>query len=371
MDITTKQDSTKMIIAVSDLHLGSPQSNKVGFQEFIREFLQPNQSDISHLILLGDIVDLWRYRNSRVLSENADIIGEIGQLDMRKTYIIGNHDYAILNLLADRKTDSSMSRESAGALDHVKETLNVNHNGLSLKFIHGHQIDYWSVLQFYTIFSQAMCFVDIDDQYLYNVWNIVNQFGSELPSKTQALLKNLSRQNQIDLEQLLAGPLDGDIQGEKEGYLSEWNMLKSVMNLSDSTVPREWIPDIQGQIELLSGVMGEKHSELIPSIERFSSSPDNRQLFADLWESMVAWMDNNPKPPSPSDPISKPIHMCRRIAATFTTGLRTDEFLIRGHGHTPYVSQDTMVADTGCWLGTKGSYIQIDKDQVSVHKWGE
>ncbi|MGY5863754.1 MAG: hypothetical protein RTV41_04070 [Candidatus Thorarchaeota archaeon] len=360
-----------MIIAVSDLHLGSPQSNKTGFQDLIREFLQPNQSDISHLILLGDILDLWRYRNSRVLSENADVIGEIGQLDMRKTYIIGNHDYAILNLLSDHKTDSSAPSESAGALDHVTETLNVNHDGLSLKFIHGHQIDYWSVLQFYTIFSQAMCFVDIDDQYIYNVWNIVNQFSSELPTKTQALLKNLSRQTQIDLELLLAGPLDGDIQGEKEGHLSEWTMLKSVMNLGDVTVPREWIPHIQDQVESLSGILGENHSELRPSTELFSTSPDNRRQFADLWEAMVAWMDNNPDSLSLSDSISNPIHMCRRLAATFTTGLKVDEFLIRGHGHTPYVSQDTMVADSGCWLGSKGSYIQISDGQVSVKKWRE
>ena len=148
-------------------------------------------------------------------------------------------------------------------------------------------------------------------------------------------------------------------------------MLKSVMNLGDVTVPKEWIPHIQSQVESLSGVLGEKHSKLIPSIERFSSSPDNRQQFADLWESLVAWMDNNPNPLSLSDSISNPIHMCRRIAATFTTGLKADEFLIRGHGHTPYVSQDTMVADAGCWLGTKGSYIQIDDDHVSVHKWRE
>ena len=359
-----------MIIAVSDLHLGSPTANKIGFQGFIRDFLEPNQSDISHLVLLGDILDLWRNTNSRVLTENADIITELGQLDMKKSYIIGNHDYAILNLLSDNETGPSVQLETAGALDYVIESLELNQDGLQLKFIHGHQIDYLAILRFYTVFSQAMCFVDINDQYLYNVWNIVSQFASDLSPKVQTRLKDLSRQSQIDLEQKLAGPLDGNIQGEKTGLLYEWNLLKSVMDLGELTVSKDVTPHFQEQIKQLSGVVQEKHSGLVPLVETLAKSTDPISDFAALWEGMITWVDRYLNPAAISETIANPIHMGRRIAATVTTGLRNDEFLIRGRGHSPYVSQTARVADTGCWIGSQGSYIQINEGQVSVHNWG-
>lgn len=360
-----------MIIAVSDLHLGSPQSNKAGFQEFIRKFLQPNQRDISHLILLGDILDLWRYRNSRVLSENADVISEIGQLDMRKTYIIGNHDYAILNLLSDRKEDASIPSEAAGALDHVVESLELTKDGINFKFIHGHQIDYWSMLQFYTTFSQAMCFVDINDQYLYNVWNIVNQFSSELPPKLQAKLKKLSRQTQIDLEQKLAGPLDGNIEGEKSGLLHEWELLTTVMDFEILSVSKLVMAHIEAQVDELSSFIQEEHVELVPAINKVSKTKDFVHDFAILWKAMMTWVDTYSSPDTIPEVIVNPLHMCRRIAATVSTGLRSDDFLIKGHGHTPYVSQESRVADAGCWLGTHGSYVLVSEGQVSVHNWKE
>ena len=81
-----------MIIAIADLHLGSLIANKIGFQGFIHDFLKPNQSDISHLVMLGDILDLWRNTNSRVLAENADIITELGQLDMKKGFALTDED---------------------------------------------------------------------------------------------------------------------------------------------------------------------------------------------------------------------------------------------------------------------------------------
>jgi UDP-2,3-diacylglucosamine pyrophosphatase LpxH len=357
-----------MIIAISDLHLGSPLANKRGFRGFIREFLQPNQGDISHLILLGDILDLWRNTNSRVLAENADIIMELGQLEMKKSYIIGNHDYAILNLLSDQGQETSTPIETTGALDHVTDSMELTQDGLNLKFIHGHQIDYWSVLRFYTIFSQAMCFVNIDDQYLYNVWNIVNQFASELPPKTQTKVKNISRQTQVELEQKLAGPL-GNMKGEKVGLLYEWNILNSVRELKDVTVPKSAVPEIQNQVDSLSGLLLSEHEGLLPTVERLTHSSEFVNDFSLLWEEMVTWADNNPESLDMSGANTNPLHMSRRIAATLTTGLRSDEYLIRGHGHSPYVSHDSRVADAGCWIETKGSYIKIDEEQVSVHNW--
>ncbi|MHA2043264.1 MAG: hypothetical protein ACXAAO_02535 [Candidatus Thorarchaeota archaeon] len=358
-----------MIIALSDLHLGSPQANKVGIQTFIREFLQPNQADISHLVLLGDILDLWRNTNSRVLAENADVITALGQLEMKKTYIIGNHDYAILNLLSDRRTDTSIPSDNAGALDHVVESLELTQDGVIFKFIHGHQIDYWSMLQFYRVFCQAMCFVNINDQYLYNVWNIVNQFSSELPTRIQAKLNSLSRETEIDLEHLLAGPLNGNMQGEKHGLLYEWELLESVRDLGILSVSKTLMPHIQEQLEELSSFLKREHKELGPLSDKVTKTKAFIHDFANLWKAIMTLVDTYPSQAEIPEVTANPLHICRRIAATLTTGLGSNDFLIRGHGHSPYVSQSAKVADAGCWIGSKGSYIKIDDGHVSVHKW--
>ena len=57
-DMVTATEESSMIIAVADLHLGSQIANKSGFSKFIQEYLKPNEDDISHIVLLGDILDL-------------------------------------------------------------------------------------------------------------------------------------------------------------------------------------------------------------------------------------------------------------------------------------------------------------------------
>ncbi|MFW9794956.1 MAG: metallophosphoesterase, partial [Candidatus Thorarchaeota archaeon] len=147
-----------MIIVVSDIHLGSQMANKAGFFDFIRSYLEPNQDEISRIVLLGDIMDLWRNSNSQVLLQNLDVLGELSRLDIKKSYLAGNHDYAVFSLL--NQSSIPVPPDSTGVLDEVSETLELNFDGLNLKFMHGHQVDYWSALRFYEIFSQAMCIVN-------------------------------------------------------------------------------------------------------------------------------------------------------------------------------------------------------------------
>ena len=67
------------IIAVSDLHLGFDASDKAAFIQFLRKLQSdPNVTD---LVLLGDIVDMWRRDSSRVFLENHDVLDLIIELD--------------------------------------------------------------------------------------------------------------------------------------------------------------------------------------------------------------------------------------------------------------------------------------------------
>ena len=324
-----------MIIAVSDLHLGTQLSNKSGFSRFIKEFLEPNQDDISRIVLLGDILDLWRFSNTDVLLQNFDVLTELSRLGMKKNYIAGNHDYAIFSLLS--QSSIPVSPDSTGVLDQVSEILDLKYDGMKLRFIHGHQVDYWPALSFYEVFSQAMCFVDPESEELSNTWNIVYRFAEILPDKTRKLVRGLSEDLQKEIEQKLAGPLDGNMEGVKTGLLYEWELLQKVSVIED---------------------IAQRASRSEKYIEKLSND----------WREMLKTLDHYDSDNIPPHSENE-VHQKRREVASLTVGLADDEFLIRGHGHESYVSQEGKIADAGCWLGNRGSYLKITDGTVSVHEW--
>lgn len=325
-----------MIIAIADLHLGSQMSNKSGFIEFIHEFLKPHQDEISRIVFLGDILDLWRNSNSQILTENLDVLRELDCLDTKKNYLVGNHDYAILNLLSQGVISTSPS--STGVLDQVSETLEMTDDGLRLKFAHGYQIDYWTALQFYEVFSQALCFVDPKDEDLSDAWNIIYRFAEKLPEKTRAKVRGLTKDIQNEIEQKLAGPLGDSVDKAKTGLLYEWNLLQKVSVLEDVA-------------------------------HRYSKTFDTIEQFARDWVDTITKIDQHSETPNIPPKVKDEMHRMKRKAATFTIGLDDDVFLIRGHSHEPYVDLDAQIADAGCWLDSKGSYLKIEEGLVSVHEW--
>jgi UDP-2,3-diacylglucosamine pyrophosphatase LpxH len=296
--------------------------------------LEPNQDDISRIVLLGDILDLWRNSNSQVLLQNLDVLEQLGRLDMMKNYLAGNHDYAVFSLLKQ----SSVQPDSTGVLDQVSETLELTHDGHQLKFMHGHQIDYWPSLRFYETFSKAMCFVDMNDEELSDVWVIINQFAEDLSECSRSKLNSLTHEAKIAFEQKLAGPLESNAEGEKKGLRYEWDLLCKISDFED---------------------VSKRSRKPLKGIEQFAGK----------WEKLLDSLDTYRDFPIPPRQIANQVHEMRRIAADLSVGLSDEQFLIRGHGHTPYVHQESMVADAGCWIGERGSYLRIIDGQVSVHKW--
>ncbi len=86
------------IIIVSDVHLGYQNTDKESFKKFL-ENLQTDE-ETTDLVLLGDIVDMWRRDASGVFLEHTDIIQQLINLKqkMRIHYVAGNHDYHVLQL---------------------------------------------------------------------------------------------------------------------------------------------------------------------------------------------------------------------------------------------------------------------------------
>ena len=87
------------VIVTSDQHLGYANSDKVSFNRFLDELA--NDKDLTHLVLLGDFVDMWRRDASGVFLEAHDTLAKILSLKAKGVnvfYVAGNHDYHVLKL---------------------------------------------------------------------------------------------------------------------------------------------------------------------------------------------------------------------------------------------------------------------------------
>jgi len=90
--------NTKVIVT-SDQHLGYANSDKASFNAFLDNLSQ--ESDVTHLVLLGDVVDMWRRDASGVFLEHHDTVAKILALKSKGVqifYVAGNHDYHVLDL---------------------------------------------------------------------------------------------------------------------------------------------------------------------------------------------------------------------------------------------------------------------------------
>jgi UDP-2,3-diacylglucosamine pyrophosphatase LpxH len=117
------------IIAVSDQHLGIETSDKAAFLRFLSK-LQADSS-VTDLVLLGDVVDMWRRDASGVFLENKDVIDLIILLQkkMRVHYVAGNHDYHVLKLQGEGYPVSFVSN------------LTLQQDGVTYRFLHGWEFD--------------------------------------------------------------------------------------------------------------------------------------------------------------------------------------------------------------------------------------
>ena len=116
-------------IVVSDVHLGTENSNREEFIEFIGNL----EDDVECLVLLGDIFDFWRRDPVGVLLENVDIVHKLLSLEPRINvfFVVGNHDFHLIKL-----------RESHFSLKFdLNYDLSLEYGKTKYRFIHGHQLE--------------------------------------------------------------------------------------------------------------------------------------------------------------------------------------------------------------------------------------
>jgi UDP-2,3-diacylglucosamine pyrophosphatase LpxH len=155
-----------MIIVVSDVHLAErandPQvkADDAMFLEFL-DYIASNQlEDGGDLVLLGDIVDLWRRDFVKALIESEAIVQKLIKLKSKVNihYLAGNHDFHMLqmkNLFSDKFPFP------------VTKELRLEESKKKFYFIHGYQLEvlanpYYKSMSAYETFSEGLCLAGDD-----------------------------------------------------------------------------------------------------------------------------------------------------------------------------------------------------------------
>jgi len=152
-----------MIIAVSDVHMAEKKDDPQGlkddrkFLEFLNYIGEDQLRDGGELVLLGDIIDLWRRDFVEAMMQSDIVIRKLIEMKNAKNiirihYLAGNHDYHILNL------GSILSNFPFS----VSKELRLFDGGNKFFFIHGYQLEvlanpYYKSMSAYEAFSEGLC----------------------------------------------------------------------------------------------------------------------------------------------------------------------------------------------------------------------
>lgn len=155
------------VVVTSDQHLGSATADKEAFNAFL-DGLRDDCS-LTHFVLLGDVVDMWRRDASGVFLENHDTISKILALQSRGVkvyYLAGNHDYHVLNL-----------QLPSYPFRFLKE-LEIPDGQITYRFVHGHSYDPEQKEHIIALLCRIMS--DNLGTYENNLWTNLNHFEEVL-----------------------------------------------------------------------------------------------------------------------------------------------------------------------------------------------
>lgn len=119
-------------VVVSDLHIGYESSNIKLFSRFL-DIL--STWDIDYLLLVGDIIEIWRRDMLGVLLQYSEIFTKLKELaeSINVVCIAGNHDWHLMNI--------GKVVEYPKPFDNFVEEFKIDMGDFYYRFIHGHQFD--------------------------------------------------------------------------------------------------------------------------------------------------------------------------------------------------------------------------------------
>ncbi|MGC1123213.1 MAG: UDP-2,3-diacylglucosamine diphosphatase [Candidatus Methanofastidiosia archaeon] len=140
-----------MIVALSDVHLGFSCCDEGPFRKFLREI--SSNPHIDHVVLIGDIFDMWRRDPVKLLIDHSDILELLSTMQKSKNvhYVVGNHDYHMI--------EAGENIEKKYNLKVGTETF-IPYGDRTYYFVHGHQFEFSSSLESYQHFANILCLGD-------------------------------------------------------------------------------------------------------------------------------------------------------------------------------------------------------------------
>jgi UDP-2,3-diacylglucosamine pyrophosphatase LpxH len=185
-----------MIVVVSDVHLAKEKmtSNKLGrtdqdFLDFLGLLRTSYLKSGDNLVLLGDLIDFWKRDFSLALKECNDIFSELMNFDggVKMHYVVGNHDYYMLNLKDNLKSGGLHFSE-------VEKSVRLSSGGKNFFFIHGYQLEtlanpYYKSQTAYELFAENLCLAGDDaGNAAQRLWDMYRKYKD-----LSSILQNLKR----------------------------------------------------------------------------------------------------------------------------------------------------------------------------------
>ena len=135
--------------------------DKAAFNRFLDDL--QGDSSVTDLVLLGDVVDMWRRDASGVFLENKDTFDKVMNLQkkMRVHYIAGNHDYHVLKL-----------QGHAYPLQFLRD-LSLSEGNVNYVFKHGYEFDEMQREHFMESLCHAMS--DAKGERDNNIWSALSR----------------------------------------------------------------------------------------------------------------------------------------------------------------------------------------------------
>lgn len=318
-----------MIIVLSDTHLGYDKARRDELLHFVEYIKEQNEKGMNctRVILLGDILDLWRADPLDALASSMPFFNGLADAKINEIdYIIGNHDHYLLKSIEKTKAVFCFGE---CPITFVHPYLLVKDAGKNILLTHGHDLE--------------IIGLNVSEKAVYAIYDLIYRGDTAVISTLDRLVYQPFSQVKTFFDGIRKkfGSLGGDDELEEVGKLLDAEKSK--------------MEDIAIQYEM-------SRDELENEIHEILANKETREkLFLPVWENprleiYELGMGIQDVFGLSKELIKRPSkHFTRQIPELSLPPLEeTPDIVVYGHTH-EYINGGTVI-NVGCWLEKNGSY---------------
>jgi UDP-2,3-diacylglucosamine pyrophosphatase LpxH len=310
-------------VVLSDCHLGYEGFNEVEFKGFL-DFLE-TEGGVSRLVLLGDMLELWRTDPVKSFSIAHGYLERLHQLAKETYYVVGNHDYHI----RPSCLISGAGDEFAGTIAYHPYLVDGD-----LFLIHG---DYFDIHG-----------LPIWENTIYAVYEAIYHMDKPMVASLEGCFWDPIQLLRKWIQLYQKSPAKAKLQSPAE-YLS------TIVNLKK----RSEVKRLDRGIKYLTDKPDVAVQMFVPTYLRHHL-PDQLPLLVD--PTAMKKIDTAPR----RSLLSKrnPVELAREISGNAGIGK-----VIYGHTHKAENSPSKGYWNTGSWVDGESTFAEIQDGQVQVYRF--